>query len=147
MTSKLDVVKAWTDVPSGDVEAEAAYLSDGFQFVDQDGNVVMNKEAWVGMGQLLLASFENWDYVVTDLRQEGDFVIMTGHFQGKHTADLDLSAMGMGVIPASGKEFVWPDESTKVMVEGDKIVRLETYGDSGGMETFLAVLGVEPPSA
>ena len=147
MTSKLDVVKAWTDVPSGDLEAEADYLSDGFQFVDQGGNVVMNKEAWVGMGQLLLASFENWDYVVTDLRQEGDFVIMTGHFQGKHTADLDLSAMGMGVIPASGKEFVWPDESTKVMVEGDKIVRLETYGDSGGMETFLAVLGVEPPSA
>ena len=147
MTSKLDVVKAWTDVPSGDLEAEAAYLSDGFQFVDQGGNVVMNKEAWVGMGQLLLASFENWDYVVTDLRQEGDFVIMTGHFQGKHTADLDLSAMGMGVIPASGKEFVWPDESTKVMVEGDKIVRLEPYGDSGGMETFLAGLGVELPSA
>jgi hypothetical protein len=147
MTSKLDVAKAWTEVPSGDFEAEAAYLSDDFQFVDKDDNVLMNKETWIGMGQLLLASFENWDYVVTDLRQEGDFVIMTGHFQGKHTADLDLSAMGIGVIPASGKEIVWPDESSKITIEGDKIVRLEPHGDSGGMETFLAGLGVEQPSA
>ena len=72
---------------------------------------------------------------------------MTGHFEGTHKADLDLSAIGAGVIPASGKRIVWPDESTKVMVEGDKIVRLEPYGDSGGMETFLAGLGVELPSA
>ena len=72
---------------------------------------------------------------------------MTSHFQGKHTTDLDLSAMGMGVIPASGKEIVWPNESTKVMVKGDQIVREEAYGEGGGMEAFLAPLGVELPLA
>jgi hypothetical protein len=146
MTSNLDVVKAWTDLPAGDLAASAAYLSKDFQSLDKDGNVEMNKEAWVGMGHILLASFTDYDWVRTGIREEGDFVIMSGRFEGSFTSDLDLSAMGMGVIPASGKEIDWPESSSKITVEGDKIVRLEQIGDSSGMETFLAALGVEPPA-
>ena len=146
MTSKLEVVKAWTDLPAGDIEASAAYLSEDFQSLDKDGNVEMNKEAWVGMGHILLAAFTDYDWVRTGIREEGDFVIMSGRFEGTFTGDLDLSAMGMGVIPASGKEIDWQEASSKITVEGDKIVRLEQYGDSGGLETFFAALGVKPPA-
>lgn len=145
MPSKLDVVKAYNDTE--DLNASRAYLSDGFQSVDKDGKVVMNKEAYIGMGHMLLASLPDFRFVRSDLRQEGDYVIMTGHFQGTHKADLDLSAMGLGVIPASGKEIVWPEVSVKFTVEGGKIVREEPYGELDGMKAFLMGLGVELPSA
>jgi hypothetical protein len=65
---------------------------------------------------------------------------MTGHFEGTFKADLDLSALGAGVIPASGKKIVWPEVNVKVTVEGDKIVREEPYGEGGGIEAFVAGL-------
>jgi predicted ester cyclase len=142
MTSNIDVVKAWNDLPIEDIEGNAAYIADDFQHIGQDGSVDMNKEAWVGMSQMLLASFTDFDYVVTELREEGDAVIMTGHFEGKHTGDLDLSAMGLGVFPASGREIVWPDTSDKVTVEGGKIAKIESVGDVDGMKAFLTALGV-----
>jgi hypothetical protein len=44
--------------------------------------------------------------VLKGLREESDFVIMSGHFEGTHTSDLDLSAMDIGIIPASVKKIV-----------------------------------------
>ena len=146
MTSKTDVVKVWLAEPVSDEKARMAYIAEDFQNVDRDGNVVMDKAAWVGMSRLMLTSFEGYDYKASEVREEGDAVIMTGRFEGTHTADLDLSAMGVGVIPASGKRIVWPAWSTKVTVEGDKITRMEPYGEGGGMEAFLAALDVTPPS-
>jgi hypothetical protein len=140
MTSKLDVIKEWLDLPPGDLERSAAYLSEDFQSFDSDGNVVLNKETWTGMGHVLQASFTGFQWVNTALREEGDFVIMTGHFEGTHTSDLDLSAMGAGVIPASGKKIVWPDATSKITVEGGKIAGWVSADEGGGMEDFLAVL-------
>lgn len=145
MTSKLDVVKAWTETPQGDVEASAAYLADDFQNIDSDGSVLMDKAGWIGMSHMLFASLPDFEFVRTGLREEGDYVVMSGHFEGTHKADLDLSAMGAGVIPASGKKIVWPEVKAKFTVEGDKITREEAYGESGGMAAFLGPLGVEPP--
>lgn len=127
-------------MPPGNIEESAAYLSDDFQNVDGDGNVLMDKAGSIGMGQMLHGSLPDFRFVRTNLREEGDFVIMAGHFEGTFKADLDLSAMGAGVIPASGKKIVWSEVSVKITVEGDKIVREEPYGESGGMEAFLAPL-------
>ncbi|MGB3713529.1 MAG: nuclear transport factor 2 family protein [Candidatus Promineifilaceae bacterium] len=145
MTSKLDIVKAWIDASS--MEASKTYIADDFQSVDHDGNVIMDKAGYLGMGAMMYASFRGFRFVHNDLREEGDFVFMTGHFEGTHIADLDLSAMGMGVISASGKKIVWPDASVKFTLAGDKIVREEPYGESGGMEAFLAPLLEKQPSA
>lgn len=146
MTSKLDLVRAWTDLPMSELDASADYISDDFQWVDEDGKVLMNKEAWVGMGHMLAAAFTDYQYMRTDIHEEGNSVIMTGHFKGRHTGDLDLSAMGMGVIPASGKQIVWPEEITRITIEGDKIAKLEPHGESGGMEAFFAaIMGDAPP--
>ena len=60
--------------------------------------------------------------------------------------DIDLSLLGAGVVPASGKKIVWPEWSTKITVGQAKITRMEPYGEGGGMEAFLAPLGVKPPS-
>jgi predicted ester cyclase len=152
MSSKVDVYKAYYEAsnanpPSSNIEAIKTYLSDDFQNLDKDGNVLMNKEAYVGMVQLIFAAFKDFTYVSSGVREEGDSVIVNGHFEGTHTGDFDLSAMGMGVIPASGKKIVWPEASTEFNVEGDKIVSIKPYGDSGGTEAFFAALGVKTPSA
>ena len=151
MGSKADVWKAyyeasWADPPESIIEANMTYLSDDFQSFDKDGNVVANKEAQVGMTQLLVNSFKDFKSVVDDIREEGDSVIVSFHFEGTHTGDLDLSAMGMGVVPASGKYIVWPDAMTEFKIEGDKIASSRPYGDSGGIEAFFEGLGVKLPS-
>ena len=146
MTSKVDVVKAWLAQPINDTEARMAYIAEDYQNVGRDGNVVMGKAALVGMNKMMLASFDGYDYMASEVREEGDAVIMTGHFEGTHTADLDLSAFGAGIVPASGKKIIWPEWSTKVTVEQGKIARMEPYGEGGGVEGFLAPLGITPPS-
>ena len=65
MSSKVKVVRAWHDElyanpPSSVMGANAAYLSDDFQNLDQDGNVVMNKEAYSGFNQLIFAAFKDF---------------------------------------------------------------------------------------
>ena len=152
MSSKVDVYMAyyeasWVNPPLSNVEALKTYLSDDFQSFDKDGNVVMNKEAQIGMTQLLMAAFKDFKAVNSDVREEGDSVIVSYHFEGTHMEDLDLSAMGMGVVPASGKKIVWPEASSEFKIEGDKIASIKPYGDSSGIEEFLEPLGVKLPSA
>jgi predicted ester cyclase len=152
MSTKLEVYKAyydasWANPPASVMEANETYLSDDFQILDKDGNVVMDKQAYLGLNQLLSAAFKDFKAVYSDLREDGDNVIVSYHFEGTHTGDFDLSAMGLGVLPASGKKIVWPEESSEFKIKGEKIVRITPRGDSGGMESFLAGLGVTPPSA
>lgn len=146
MTSNLEIVKAWQNLASDDVEGRFAYLSEDFESIDGDGKVVFNRESWRGTFQMLLASFADWNYVTSNYREEGGAVIMTGHFEGKFTGDLDLTPMGMGVIPANGKDIVWEDVDNIVTVKDGKIVKMAPHGHSGGFGPFLKGLGVEPPA-
>lgn len=150
MTSNVDFIRtyfdtAWADPTASPMEAAEKFFSDDFQNIDQDDNVLMDKAAYMGMGQLMFAAFQDFKFVYSDLHPEGDGVIVNGHFEGTHTGDLDLSAMGIGVVPASGKKIVWPESSSKWKVEGGKLLSIQEI--SGGMADFLAPLGVTPPSA
>ena len=148
MSSLLDIARAYTEIISvgGDIDAMADFFSDDFQNFDKDGKAVLDKEGLLAMGRMMRPSFTDYGFVLAELRQEDDFVIMTGHFEGILSSDLDLSAMGLGVIPASGKKIVWPEASAKLTFEGDKIVRMEPYAGAAGLRAFLAALGVELPS-
>jgi len=150
MTGRIDLYKeyfsaAWANPPSSFVEASKTYLSDDFRSLDKDGNVEQNRETYSGMSQLMAAAFTGFKFVISDLHEEGDSLIVTGQFEGMHTGDLDLSALGLGVIPASGKKIVVPS-ANEFKFEGDKIVSRQDYGDSGGSAAFLAALGVTVPS-
>ena len=148
MTSKLDIVRTYAELigVGGDFEAAMAYLSDDFQNFDKDGNVALDKEGILGLARMIGAAFTDYGFLLTTVQDKGDFIIMTGHFEGTHTADLDLSAMGLGIVPASGKKIVWSEASSKLTVEGDKIVRMAPYAGAAGLKAFLAALGVELPT-
>lgn len=151
-TSSVDVVRnylsaAWADPASTISAASREFLAEDFQSVDEDGNVQMDKAAYIGMGELMLGAFDDFRWTVDELAEEGDDgVVMTGHFEGTHARDLDLSAMGFGVIPASGKRIVWPTASSLWTVQDGKLVREQPRGGGAGVAAFFAALGVELPS-
>jgi predicted ester cyclase len=152
MTSRLDVYnryveETWANPPSSVAEANEAYLSDNFHSFDKDDNVQMDKQAYIGMSQLLASAFSDFRAVYSDTHEEGDSVVVTYHFEGTQTGDLDLSAMGLGVIPASGKRVVWPEDTVEFGIEGEKIVSIRPHGDTGGMAAFFEALGVGLPQA
>ena len=147
--NKVDVIKAWqtaawANPPASTMEANQKYLSDDYKSLDRNGNVIMDKKMMLGMTQLLFSAFKDFKAVVNELREEGDGVLMKFQWEGTQTGDFDLSAMGLGVVPASGKRIVWPEASTKFLVEGDQVVGEKEI--SGGMEWFLTPLGVKMPT-
>jgi hypothetical protein len=153
MSSNVDYIRAYLDevwasgsTPEAPMEWAETHLSDDFQFLDKDGNVTMDRAGYIGFGHLLLASFNDMKFLYSDIRGDGDDVIVNSHWEGTFTGDLDLSAMGMGVIPASGKKIVWPESSSKWEIEGEKVVSIQDFS-TGGVGEFLAPLGVKPPSA
>lgn len=150
MTSKADVIRNWEDhswsnPPASAVEATKKYYSEDFQAYDTEGNVIGDKASQVGMTHLLFQAFKDFKGVVHEITEEDDHVIMTFHFEGTHTGDFDLSAMGMGVIPATGKRVVTPEGKTMFMVENGKITATKPI--SGGFEDLLAGIGALPPAA
>jgi predicted ester cyclase len=152
MTSRLDVYnryveETWADPPSSVIEANEKYLSEDFHTLDKNGNVEMDRQTYIGMTRLLEASFSDFRAVYSDTHEEGDNVVVTYHFEGTQTGDLDLSAMGLGVIPASGKRVVWPEDTVEFGIEGEKIVSIRSHGDTGGTAAFFEALGVELPEA
>lgn len=141
----LDEIWADTGTPEAAMGWAETHLSDDFQFLDKDGNVQMDKAGYIGFGYLLFASLKDLKFVYSDLREEGNDVMIDSHWEGTFTSDMDLSAMGMGVVPASGKKIVWPDSSSKWKVKDDKVVSIQDFS-TGGIGEFLAPLGVKPPS-
>lgn len=145
MSNKVDLVRrfleeGWSNPPDSLVEAGAKTYADDFQYIDKNGNAVMDKAAYIGMGQMTAGSFDDFRWVLKELREEDGGVVMTGHFEGTHTGDLDLSAMGAGVLPASGKKVVWPEASVKFELNGDKIKSMTEYGGESGIEAFIGAI-------
>ena len=139
VVNKIEIVKKAFDIDAG-TEAQREYYSDDYQFVDSVGSPPMDKEAWFGMSDVMRASIPDLGYTIDEIHQEGEDVIVSGHFTGTFQHDLDLSAMGMGVIPATGKAIDLPGGTSRISFRGDKISKnhnLDT-GPDAGMAGFLA---------
>jgi len=130
---------------SKDLDSAATYFSDDFQF---SGPVPepMDGKKWIALLKTLNTAFPDMDYNIRTLGVEGDMVRMTNKLTGTHTVDLDLSAMGMGIIPATGKSISLPEESGEATVKNNKITSVHVdSGKDGGLMGILKQLGVAPP--
>jgi len=149
MNRKMEVAKAYVAVIAPDREFNiddiANLLTDDFQNLDQDGNVALTKDGFLNLFRTMNAAFTHVGFAVTEMYEEGDYIIIRGHNEGVHTADLDLSAMGLGILPASGKKIVWSDASAKLTIAGDKVKRLEPHSGAAGLKAYLSALGIELP--
>jgi predicted ester cyclase len=141
--NKIDMVKVTYSFD--DLEESNKYLSDDFQGTDSVGGPPFDKAGWIGMGQMFKNSFPDIKVVIEEIHEEGDSVMLTSHFTGTFTKDFDLSAMGMGVIPASGEAVKFPSSTSRISFNGDKISGTHDMdtGPEAGFPGLLKALGVQ----
>jgi len=139
--NKIDIVRKAFNF-STPIAEQKRYLSDDFEFSDSVGGPVMNKDAWLAMGDMYRASLPDAGFIIDEIQQEGEDVIATGHFTGTFLHDFDLTAMNMGVIKATGKKVNFPSGTSRISFRGDKISANKdlTTGPNGGFAAFLAAL-------
>jgi len=140
--NKIDLVKETYSFE--DLEQSNSHLSDDFQGTDAVGGPPFDKAGWVGMGQIFTHSFPDIKVVIEDIHEHGDKVMITSHYTGTFTNDFDLSAMGMGVVLASGEIVTFPSSTSEISFDGDKVSRthdIET-GPDAGFPGLLKALGM-----
>ena len=129
------------DVPA---DVAAKYMSEDMR-MEQDGFTVRDRDGWVASQSMFETSFSDMTEWFEFDSADGDIVRGTSRARGTHTGDIDLSAMGLGVIAATGK-VVESRNEVEYTVRDDRVVRtVARPGDDGGLQGVLAQLGVEMP--
>ena len=138
--NKVDIVRT-----AFNFDSQGELLADNFTATDSVGGPPMDRTAWMAMGDMMRASFPDIDFVIEDIREEGDGVQVTGYFSGTFTNDFDLTPLGMGVFPATGKNIRWPSGTSQVTIEDGKITNNHdtSTGADAGMAGFVKALGAD----
>jgi predicted ester cyclase len=138
--NRIELVKTAFDLNNPN---RYSYLSDDFQWTDELGSPPMNRRTWLAMGDLMESAFPDISLIIEDIREEGDGVVVTSHFRGTFRNDLDLSPVGMGVVPATGKAVDFPSGTDLVSFDNGKISELHNRdaGPDAGMAGFLKAVG------
>lgn len=130
---------------SGNWEKVASFLSEDFKFIGPVREPISGKE-WIGLSKSMQRAFPDIQYNLRIDSVEGDVVKTTTKLSGTHTGDFDLTAMGFGVIPATGISFSNPEEEGEAVVKGDKVISLHVKSVEGsGLMGILQKIGVEIP--
>lgn len=146
MDSKETVQALFDAVQKGKLDEARSMLADDFQFSGPTPEPV-NGAAWLGMSASLKAAFPDLNYQFKVESADGNTVNVSAQLKGTHKENLDLTAMSMGVIPATNKSFANPHEHGKVTVKGDKIASWAVEPiEGGGLMGILGQLGVKPPA-
>ena len=100
-----EIVSTFLDAfQAADADTLASCCADGFSFSGPVPEPIGAQEL-AGMIVLMKQAFPDIQYNSKVKSEEGDVVHVTSQLTGTHTGDMDLSSMGMGVIPATGKSF------------------------------------------
>jgi hypothetical protein len=146
MNPKETVKALQSAVQSGDFKKAQSFLSDDFKF---SGPVPEpnNREQWLKMSENLKTAFPNLDYHFGIEGADANVVHISAQLSGKHTGNLDLTAMGMAVIPATGKSFSAARELGDVTIRGDKVASWAMQPiDGAGVKAILSQLGIKVPA-
>lgn len=142
-----EAAQAWAEAENSlDFDTLASILADNFQLSGPMPEPVGAQE-FLGLMRVMAAAFSELHFNTTITSVEGNVAKTTNQVTGTHTADLDLSMMGMGVIPATGKSFSLPIEYGETVFEGDQVVSIYIAPNpDAGLMGILAQLGIQPPA-
>jgi predicted ester cyclase len=145
--SAREIAEAFSNaLQAGDFQTAASYLADDFQVTGTMRPEPMGAQEWLGMSMALQAGIPDLNYNFRVLEADETTARVAVRFTGTHTQDLDLSRMGIGVIPATGVAFSAGEETSQGWVEDGKIVALHlNQGPDTGLADMLRQLGVELP--
>ncbi|MEJ2209549.1 MAG: nuclear transport factor 2 family protein [Anaerolineae bacterium] len=121
------------------------YYTEDFQVTNAQGGPPSDRDATLAMGELMQAAMPDIRTVIEDIREEGDDVVLTSHWEGTFVNDFDLSGMGLGIIPATGKAVVFPTSTIRISFEDGRVSRIHdpATGPDAGPAGFFKAIGVE----
>ncbi|MGD8456060.1 MAG: ester cyclase [Anaerolineales bacterium] len=128
---------------AGNIKECRSYLADKFSF---NGPVPepISADEWMDIIRGMRTAFPDLNYNGRIACVQGEKVLTTTQLSGTHTGEWDLSAMGIGVLPASGKSFSNPKEDGVMTVQNGKITSYFINAKEGsGMAGILKQIGVE----
>jgi hypothetical protein len=146
MDSKATVQALLGAIQTGDFKKAQSFFSDDFQF---SGPVPqpLSGPAFLGMSANLKAAFPDLNYQFKVESVDGDTVNISAELKGTHNGNLDLTTMGMGVIPPTRKSFAAAHEHGKIIVQNGKVNAWATQATEGaGLMAILGQLGIKPPA-
>src|SRR5512134_2876959 len=145
-----EIVQALLDsVQRGDFQKARFLVSNECQF---SGPVPepLKREVWMGMNKNLKKAFPNLDYHFHVDRVDGldgGVVKISAELHGTHSGVLDLTSVGLGMIPATDKSFATPCEHGKVTIKGGKVASWVVEPTEGaGLKAILGQLGIAVPT-
>jgi predicted ester cyclase len=130
---------------AGDLDTLADLLADDFQF---SGPVPepMGRDQFLGLMDVMWNAFPDLQFNTRLVDINRNVVRFTNQLAGTHTGDLDLSSMGLGVIPATGRSFSMAREDGETVIQDGYVVSTHVYPTEGaGMMAILGQLGVKVP--
>jgi predicted ester cyclase len=86
-------------------QAAKQWVTADFKFIDSTTGQTLSADEWLGATQAMQAAFPDLTYNFEVVQEEGNQVWVRNNFEGTHSADWDLSRMGMGTLPATGKHI------------------------------------------
>jgi hypothetical protein len=145
--NQREIVQALLDsVQRADFEKAKSLLSNDYQFSGPVPEPI-NADTWLGIHKNLKKAFPDLDYHFHVDSVEGDATKISAELKGTHSGALDLSALGLGVTPATDKAFALPREHGKVTCKGDKVVSwVMDRIEGGGLMGILGQLGIAVPA-
>lgn len=130
-----------------DVNRARDWLADDFTFHDPFGpGGPMSADEWLGANATLFQAFPDFRFNFNIVDEEGDQVWVSARMEGTHLNDWDLSFMGVGVVPATGRRVSTGESMTVGIVNDEgKLESIEVVeqDDNAGMGAVLQQIGIE----
>jgi SnoaL-like polyketide cyclase len=106
----------------------------------------LGKKEYLGVHWALSSGLPDFKFNHKITKEEGDVVHHTVQITGTHTREMQAPIPGMQNIPATGKSVNMPEETVKITVAGDQIVRIDLQPvPDGGIPGLLKQIGVDLP--
>ncbi len=142
--SNLDLArKALQASEAGDVATLGGMVTDDFQFLGVTP-MPLGKAEFIGFIQSLHTAFPDFKFNETTASESGDTATIKHKITGTHTGA--FSVPGMPPIPATGKKFQLPEETSVFTFAGGKATKYTAHpAPDGGLPGILKQLGVEMP--
>jgi hypothetical protein len=142
--SNLDLArKALHASETGDLATMSGLVTDDFQFLGVTPQA-LGKQEFLGFIESLHTAFPDFKFNETTSSESGEAVTIKHKITGTHTGTFNVP--GMPPIPATGKKFALPEETSHFTFKGGKVVKyLAEPAPDGGLPGILKQLGVEMP--
>ncbi len=129
----------------GDTAGLDSMVTDDFQFLGVTPQT-LGKAEFMGFIQSLHTAFPDFKFNETGASESGDTATIKHKITGTHTGTFNIP--GMPPIPATGKKFTLPEETSVFTFAGSKATKYlaEPAPDGkGGLTGILSQLGVQMP--